>query len=53
MEKNRVRIKCNLKYSGYDIDAILDRLLTAKVLNEENEVYTVSVEHLVLELICG
>lgn len=36
--------KLSFKYSGYDIDAILDRLPTAKVLNEENGVYTISVE---------
>ena len=31
-------------YSGYDIDAILDRLPTAKILHEEDGVYTVSAE---------
>ncbi len=31
-------------YKGTDIDAILDRLPTAKVLNEDNGVYTVSAE---------
>ena len=32
------------KYKGRDIDAVLDKLPTAKVLGEENGVYTVSVE---------
>lgn len=36
--------KVKFKYSGTDIDAILDRLPTAKILNEENGVYTVSAE---------
>ena len=31
-------------YSGTDIDAVLDRLPTAKILNEDNGVYTVSAE---------
>ena len=39
---NRVRFT----YSGRDIDAVLDRLPTAKVLSEENGVYVVSVETL-------
>lgn len=32
------------RYSGSDIDAILDRLPTAKILDEEDGVYTVSAE---------
>jgi hypothetical protein len=32
------------KYSGSDIDAVLDRLPTAQVLSEEGGVYTVSAE---------
>lgn len=32
------------KYSGTDVDAVLDRLPTAKILNEDNGVYTVSAE---------
>lgn len=32
------------KYSGSDIDAVLDRLPTAKILSEEDGVYTVSAE---------
>ncbi len=36
--------KVKFKYSGIDIDAVLDRLPTAKVLSEENGVYTVSAE---------
>lgn len=32
------------KYSGPDIDAILDRLPTAKILDEDNGIYTVSAE---------
>lgn len=31
-------------YSGLDIDAVLDRLPTAKVLNKDHEKYTVSAE---------
>ena len=36
--------KVKFKYKGTDIDAILDRLPTAKVLDEENGVYTVQAE---------
>lgn len=36
--------KVKFNYFGSDIDAILDRLPTAKVLNEEDGVYTVSAE---------
>lgn len=36
--------KVKFKYSGLDIDAVLDRLPTAKVLDEEDGVYTVSAE---------
>ena len=36
--------KVKFKYSGLDIDAVLDRLPTAKILDEENGVYTVSAE---------
>ncbi len=36
--------KIKFKYSGYDIDAVLDRLPTAQVLDEEGGVYTVSAE---------
>ena len=36
--------KVKFQYSGSDIDAILDRLPTAKVLSEEDGVYTVSAE---------
>ena len=32
------------KYSGLDIDAILDRLPTAQVVTEEDGIYTVSAE---------
>lgn len=32
------------KYSGLDIDAVLDRLPTARILDEEDGVYTVSAE---------
>ncbi len=39
-ELNRVRFK----YTGTDIDAILDRLPTANIINEENGTYTVSAE---------
>ena len=36
--------KVTFQYTGTGIDAILDRLPTAKILNEDNGVYTVSVE---------
>lgn len=36
--------KVKFRYSGLDIDAVLDRLPTAKVLDEEDGVYTVSAE---------
>lgn len=36
--------KVTFKYSGLDIDAVLDRLPTAKILAEENGVYTVQAE---------
>ena len=36
--------KIRFRYSGLDIDAVLDRLPTAQVLNEDNGVYTVSAE---------
>lgn len=36
--------KSNFKYSGTDIDAVLDRLPTAQVLSEEDGIYTVSAE---------
>lgn len=36
--------KVKFKYSGLDIDAVLDRLPTAQILSEENGVYSVSAE---------
>lgn len=36
--------KVKFRYSGADIDAILDRLPTARILDEEDGVYTVSAE---------
>jgi predicted DNA-binding transcriptional regulator YafY len=36
--------KVKFKYSGNDVDAILDRLPTAKILNEDEGVYTISAE---------
>jgi predicted DNA-binding transcriptional regulator YafY len=36
--------RVKFKYSDNDIDAILDRLPTAKILNEDNGVYTISAE---------
>lgn len=36
--------RVKFKYTGSDIDAILDRLPTAKILSEDNEVYIVSAE---------
>ena len=31
-------------YTGYDIDAVLDRLPTAKILSEENGTYQIEAE---------
>ncbi len=36
--------KITFKYSGLDIDAVLDRLPTAQIISEEDGVYTVSAE---------
>lgn len=36
--------KVRFKYSGNDVDAILDRLPTAKVISEEDGVYTINAE---------
>lgn len=36
--------KVKFQYSGTDIDAVLDRLQTARVLSEEDGIYTVSAE---------
>lgn len=36
--------KISFKYFGPDVDAVLDRLPTAKILSEENGVYTMSAE---------
>jgi hypothetical protein len=36
--------KVKFKYLGNDVDAILDRLPTAKILNEDEGVYTISAE---------
>lgn len=36
--------KVRFKYSGKDVDAILDRLPTAKILGEENGVYYIGAE---------
>ena len=36
--------KVKFKYSGLSIEAVLDRFPTAKILNEENGVYTISAE---------
>ena len=36
--------RVKFRYTGTDIDAILDRLPTAKILDEENGAYTVSAE---------
>lgn len=36
--------KVNFRYTGTDIDAILDRLPTAQILDEENGTYIVSAE---------
>ena len=36
--------KIKFKYSGTDIDAILDRLPTAKIIDEQDGIYTVTAE---------
>lgn len=36
--------KVRFEYSGPDVDAILDRLPTAAIVNEENGIYTISAE---------
>ena len=36
--------KVKFKYSGLDIDAVLDRLPTAQILDEEEGIYTISAE---------
>ena len=36
--------KIRFRYSGPDVDAVLDRLPTAKILSEEDGVYTLSAE---------
>lgn len=36
--------KIKFKYSGVDVDTILDRLPTAKILDEDNGVYTIGAE---------
>ena len=36
--------KVTFKYSGYSVEAVLDRLPTAKILSEEDGVYTISAE---------
>lgn len=36
--------KVKFNYSGPDVDAILDRLPTAKVIGEDNGIYTISAE---------
>lgn len=36
--------KVRFKYSGYDVDAVLDRLPTAEILEKNDGVYTISAE---------
>lgn len=36
--------KVTFKYTGTDVDAVLDRLPTAKILNEEDGTYTINAE---------
>jgi hypothetical protein len=36
--------RVKFRYSGTDIDAVLDRLPTAEVVSEENGIYTVEAE---------
>ena len=36
--------RVTFKYSGFSVEAVLDRLPTAKILSEENGVYTITAE---------
>lgn len=36
--------RVTFKYSGLNVEAVLDRLPTAKILSEENGIYTISAE---------
>lgn len=36
--------KIKFKYSGYSVEAVLDRLPTAQIISEENGIYTISAE---------
>ncbi len=36
--------KIKFKYSGYSVEAVLDRLPTAKIISEEDGVYTITAE---------
>ena len=36
--------KVTFKYTGTDVDAVLDRLPTAKILDEEDGAYTINAE---------
>lgn len=45
--------KVKFRYTGDDIDAILDRLPTAKVLNEEDGFLSYRQKCLGMVLICG
>ena len=36
--------KIKFKYSGYDVDSVLDRLPTARIMAEENGEYTIEAE---------
>lgn len=38
--------RVTFKYTGTDVDAVLDRLPTVKILDEEDESYTISVKSL-------
>ena len=50
MERQRIEVlkgklqRVKLKYRGENVEAVLDRLPTAKVLDEEDGVYIISAE---------
>ena len=36
--------KVKFRYKGYDVNAILDRLPTAEIIEEQDDVYTIRAE---------
>lgn len=37
-------MKVKFRYSGYSVEAVLDRLPTAQIVSEEDGVYTITAE---------